>query len=142
MSIVFFPGLPIPPSSNHQYFLARRGSKTYHVSSEELKRFKKNMQYVPYLDDSFESNKKLVLQMVENKQRLEIKALFRFHHYNLYTKSGEFKKMDVSNRLKALHDQLCKLLGIDDSLFFKVSAEKIVCDIKVSEECDVAISEI
>ena len=131
-----FSQLPMPPSSNNQYYLAKRGNKVYHIPSDELKLYKHNMEGYPLLRSViFELNKNLVRNWVEQGYYLEIRSIFFFHHSKLFTKKNTAKRLDCSNRIKALHDQLCKAIGIDDSLFFRVYAEKAVCDDSMKQEC-------
>lgn len=134
-ALAIFPCLPLSPSSNSQYFLARRGSKTYHIPSEELKTFKRLMaQYPKERQASFTLNRARVLEWVKKGYRLECRVVFFFHLKRVMTLKNTPKKMDTSNRLKALHDQLCDLLGIDDSLFFKIYAEKAICSDSMNEQ--------
>ena len=140
---VAFAKLPLPPSSNNQYFLARRGSKTYHVPSDELKLFKVKMNGYPVLNGNlFKMNKSIVKSWISDSYALECRIMFFFKKERVFCKDGRPKKMDVSNRLKALHDQLATLLEIDDSWFFKIYAEKCVAEGNLNEESYVEISPI
>lgn len=47
-----------------------------------------------------------------------------FERSRIISKKGTFKRMDVSNRLKAIHDCFATALLIDDSMFIEVSARK------------------
>jgi Holliday junction resolvase RusA-like endonuclease len=118
MEKVVFNFIPMPPTSNKMYAMWRRGSKTYHVPSPELKAFQRKMESYVITEDKID----LVRAM---KGPLSIECFFFFRRERLYTKKDTIKKLDVSNRIKALHDCLCKRLGIDDSLFFEVYAMKM-----------------
>jgi len=114
----------IPPSSNNQYVLVRRGRKTFHVPSRDLKSFQKYMEQYPAhhsMKETFEE----VKYWKDKKLLLKCHSAFYFDHKRIFTKEGRAKKIDVSNHIKALHDCICKMLGIDDSLFFQVSMVKI-----------------
>lgn len=135
-----FANLPIPPSSNNQYALVRRAcrqtgkTKTYHIPSVELTQFKKQMKEYPFRDGTnFLLNKHRVREWVGKGHLLEARAYFFFKKEKLLTLKHTPKKLDVSNRIKAIHDSLCDLLGIDDCLFFKVTAEKVVCNPNLEE---------
>lgn len=78
-------------------------------------------------------NKHRVHEWVAKGGLLEARAFFFFKKERLFTLKNKPKKLDVSNRIKAIHDSLCKLLEIDDSLFFKVTAEKVVCNGNLEE---------
>jgi len=120
-----FENLPMPPSSNNQYYLARRGKKTYHVPSKELERYKRELNDYYHLNrDAIQRSQQSLKFWLSHKLLLQMNCRFFFERKMLYTLKGAPKKMDVSNRLKAAHDGVAKLLEIDDSLFFKIEAEK------------------
>lgn len=48
----------------------------------------------------------------------------------LISKENNFKRLDASNRCKALHDLLAESLGVDDSCFVSVPIEKVLTDSK------------
>lgn len=122
---VSFPGLPLPPSSNNQYFLAKRGNKTYHIPSDELKSFKAKIEYYRLKNLIALAAKKGVIHgWLKSGHYLEVKSVFFFKEERIFCKNGDPKKMDCSNRIKALHDYLFKILVVDDSCIFKLSAEK------------------
>ena len=54
--------------------------------------------------------------------KLEVKIKI---YENWYTKKGEIKRKDVSNREKFLIDSVFDALGIDDKFIFKSTMEKI-----------------
>lgn len=116
----------MPPSSNNQYYLARRGQKTYHVPSRELERFKRELNDYYHLNKPVINRAQTILNFwLSNKLSLKMNCKFYFERKMIYTLKNKPKKMDVSNRLKAAHDGIAKLLDIDDSLFFKIEAEKL-----------------
>lgn len=130
---VLFVHLPMGPSCNNMYPTIRNGNRLFRVSSKELKKFQKEMGKYPSLcKEVFHKGKFQVQEWVEAGMPLEIKCLFFFQHKRIFTKDGCAKKIDVSNYIKAVHDSLCNLLEIDDSVFFKVYAEKAIC----SPDCD------
>lgn len=53
------------------------------------------------------------------------KRRYYFPTKMLYTKNGSPKKIDLTNRIKALDDCICFILEIDDSLIFESSEKKI-----------------
>ena len=126
--------LPMPPTSNHQYSLFRRGRKTYHVPSPKLKSFQEAMkQWLFSRPPNFLVEKHKVQTWIKEGYVLEIGCLFCFKKKNLFTKQDVPKRLDVSNRLKALHDSLCHILEIDDSIFFRVYAEKAIAEDNLDE---------
>jgi Holliday junction resolvase RusA-like endonuclease len=124
---VWVTGLPIPPSSNGQYkpFKNRRTGRLSFRASLELEAYKRDLNLCFYKQPTqFLSNVKKLQSWLEHGIYFEVKATLFFKEKTLFTLKGMPKKMDVSNRLKSLHDGLATLLQIDDSLFFKISAEK------------------
>jgi Holliday junction resolvase RusA-like endonuclease len=125
--------LPIPPSSNNQYILVRRGKKTYHVPSAELLVFRSNVSHYALQTRNVLNEAKKTF--TEFKQ-FQIHCLFTFKRERLFTKQNTVKKLDVSNRLKALHDEVSRIIGIDDSQFFEISATKRPLEpFEGAEEC-------
>lgn len=137
---IIWEKLEMPPSSNNQYILVRRGGKTFHVASGKLKAYQNVMNSYPYRKEkTFKRDQKQILDWIAEGKKLQVDALFFFHKKSLFTLDGRVKKMDVSNRLKALHDALSTLMGVDDSLFFRVVAEKIQGDEEKAESVTVKI---
>ena len=122
-------GIPVPPSSNNQYVSFVRHGRIVHVRSPELVKYRKAF------DSWAKANAEAVLAIREmvKGSAIQVDAFVALHRDRLYTKRGTFKKLDVSNRLKALHDYLGDLLLVDDSHFFAVAAEKVVVE-KVEDE--------
>lgn len=70
---------------------------------------------------------------------LHVDAIFKFHEKNILTKDGKPQRNDTSNRIKALHDVLAAILGIDDSYFWSLACDKKVT-LDTQDECvDVTI---
>lgn len=136
---VLFVDLPIPPSSNSQYKLARWGGKTHHVASQALKTFKIVMRQYPYTCNEFLESKHKIQHWVNQGELLQIHCSFFLYKKRIFTQAGTVKKMDVSNRIKALHDCISELLEIDDSIYFRVVAEKRLCHDNLNEMCVVEI---
>jgi len=126
MEYVLFEDLPMPPTSNHQYISITRRGRTYRVASEELRTFKELMSMYPNIFPDFKVKFHIVQDWAARKRPLEIRCTFYFKRERLFTKDNRFKRLDVSNRLKASHDSLSEILEIDDSYFFKVVAIKAV----------------
>lgn len=127
--VITFTGLPLPPTSNNQYSMIRRGSKIFHVPSEQLRKFKDAMKQYPLRYATlYQESRKKAQEWKEKNSPLELRCVFYFHRNRLFTKDNRFKRLDVSNRLKASHDCLSEMLGIDDSSFFRIYAEKTFID--------------
>lgn len=115
--------IPFPPSSNKIYaesYKTRRKFKTKValdfeadfrnwaiVNRAEINKIKEQL-------DRFE----------KNKLKFYIERDFHCEKEKLFCKDGRPKKFDVSNLIKVLDDQLCKVLGIDDAQIFYGSEMK------------------
>jgi len=133
---IVFEDMPIPPTSNMQYAIVHRPNGRQFVPKKELVRYKKAMA------DYFLKNHVAIKHAREvlAGKALSVQAFFAFEYSRLYTKKGNFKRLDVSNRLKALHDCLAKALLIDDCCFVHIGAAKYAVDTKEEEHCCVNIS--
>lgn len=115
-------GIPMPPSSNNQYLSVIRNGRPRKVPSAKLSLFKKEMMHWALVHRAaVKSARELI-----GDAPVEIEAYFYFPKTKLIAKTGNWKKLDVSNRLKALHDCLSDILHIDDKLFVACYAEKII----------------
>lgn len=126
--IILYPSLvipcfPLPPSENQIYMnLPGRGR----CATKELKDYKKACSEW-YLGADLKI-KQAIRSHKLHGHILRIDSQLYFARERIYTKDGRIKKMDVANRLKALHDQICEMIGIDDSQFFEVVIEKRVTE--------------
>jgi hypothetical protein len=116
--------LPVPPSVNALY----RDRFTNGVRSAGRAKTK---DYVDYenevmgwrLENLSEANRvRAMIQGLHENQALKVGYAFHFPSEQILTKAGSPKKNDISNRIKALDDSVCKhVLGCDDSLFWECS---------------------
>ncbi len=73
------------------------------------------------------------LELPTNTSLLEVNV---FIYEDWYTKKGDVKRKDVSNREKFLVDSVFGALGIDDKMIFKHTMEKIQSE---EEKCIIQI---
>lgn len=93
--------------------------------SQGLTQYKKDFDSVFYRNPAqFLQNIKKLKSWVDLGIFLDVRATFFFEKSQVFTLKKQPKKMDVQNREKALLDGLSRHMQIDDSLFFRVSAEK------------------
>lgn len=59
---------------------------------------------------------------------IHIDTVFRMLRKNIFTKEQKPKRNDSSNRIKALHDVVAEMLGIDDCYFWSGSYDKVAVD--------------
>lgn len=133
---VVLEGAPIPPSSNHQYKSFVRHGRIVHVRSPDLVKYRLDFTKWALVQSKGIEVAKAVIEGCA----IEVEAFFGFHVARLYTKKGTFKKLDVSNRIKALHDALAAALCVDDSHFFSITAEKFTVENAEDEQCVIRIS--
>lgn len=117
---VVFSNCPMPPSSNHQYASKVIKGRVLHFKTKEVRDWKS--EFDTWCLQNM-AGIKFAREFVKDKT-LGVGCLFFFEQARLYTKTGKLKKLDVSNRIKALHDALAEALHIDDSVFMKIWAEK------------------
>ncbi len=139
----------IPPTSNNQYKpIIKKRAKNYFFSpmaktvgpklsfaaTDKLKAFQKEMALYPFqYPNHFAHCKKKVDQWMNEKKLLDIHCTFFLNESRIYTKDLRPQVWDVSNRLKALHDCVAKMLDIDDKLFFRIAAEKAIAHQDIEE---------
>jgi hypothetical protein len=59
---------------------------------------------------------------------IELDTIFCFLEARLITKKNTLKKLDATSRIKASHDEFCRILEIDDSVVTGGYFEKVTCD--------------
>jgi Holliday junction resolvase RusA-like endonuclease len=125
--LIRFTGLPFPPTSNHQYVSFVRGGKVRHAASKGLTLFNRDMnvwalKHAPQLAAA----RVQIGEWIRSGMTLDVRVYLGFDRSKIMLKDGSRpKKVDASNRLKAIHDALADSLGIDDSIFWSVTAEKM-----------------
>lgn len=120
-------GVPMPPSSNHQYIsFVGPGGKVVHKKSDVAKRYVKAFGIWALENNRVLAEARKPLQTaVREGLVLSVEAKFFFLHGAILTREGKLKQLDVSNRLKLMHDCLAETLCIDDKHFARVTAEKL-----------------
>lgn len=121
MKSILIQNYPLPPSENQIY---RNVPRVGRVATQELKDYKRSCAFWGMANKQY---KQIFWELAQEYPNhvLKVDAYIVLKHERIWTKDGRPKKLDASNRLKALHDQLAEYLGIDDKAFFNVSAEKI-----------------
>lgn len=130
--------IPMPPSSNHQYAaMAVRGGHSAKNGERlwfgKLRPTRELEDYVKAVAAWAKTNEVAVAKaksFIRNEillkgQMVRIDTYACFHGTNLWTQKGLAKRMDGSNRIKALHDCLAEILQVDDSHFWSGSFEKL-----------------
>lgn len=130
---VTFKRWPMSVSSNHLYFVSRGRL----VKSNEGRNYAKKVQTWAQKNKSTIDKLKAILR----GKTLRVDCAFFFPKSKLVTKKNTLKRIDWSNRIKLVHDNLADLIGVDDSHFIsgycckKISdSEEAYIDIKISAE--------
>lgn len=118
---IVFEAIPIPPSSNNQYKSFMRNGRVIHVKAPELVQYK--LAFAAWAKANAPAIK--AAGEILAHHRLSVSAFFFLKHHRIFTKTGSVKRLDVSNRLKALHDCIAEAIGIDDAQFFEIAARKV-----------------
>lgn len=121
---------PLPPTDNHAYLTLRNGIR---VLSAENRAFKKEVEAWAWAN---QRDIKAIRAICSSTQPLIMDIALKMQRRGFYTASGSIKKMDASNRLKCSVDEICKLLGVDDSVIFSLSITKTLA---IEEGLDIAI---
>ena len=80
------------------------------------------------------------LTLVAGSRRfIHVDTVFYMLRGRILCKDGTPKRNDTSNRIKALHDALAQILGIDDSYFFSGSYDKIAVDDEMHVGVDITM---
>jgi hypothetical protein len=77
---------------------------------------------------------------IPKNSTVDVHCDFFFHRNRIFGQKGQIKKIDVSNRIKQVHDSISKLINIDDSRFSFISARKYAIDMEMIESVAVTIT--
>jgi Holliday junction resolvase RusA-like endonuclease len=132
-TVADFCDLPMPPSVNHAYINLPRGGR---VPSAHLKAFYKEMDAwcLGYLREITHTRLKVA------SRYLRLEFVYFVPRKKLFSKIGVPKSWDVSNRIKAIEDALCRLLDVDDKWVWLITAAKCEVDDDDPERVSVEIS--
>jgi Holliday junction resolvase RusA-like endonuclease len=116
---------PMPPSINTAYATILRHGRPIKIKSRDMHRFDSDC------DSWLLKHAQVVRKTIQDLQsdslrgkKIQIKFLFLFPPAKLLCKDGRTKRLDVTNRIKAVEDQVSKILGIDDKHFWSGSYAK------------------
>lgn len=111
---------PFPPSTNVLYKNSGRGR----VKTHQYKEYEHECEAWEW--DNIDLIRKAIKKVKGKLVTLELEVYAPKSTW--YTKAGKPKKIDVTNRVKALEDCLFKMLDIDDCHVFKCTQEKCISD--------------
>jgi len=157
-----FDNLPFPPTVNKMYATVinpkfinwiRRGGnhrnpkgrppQSYRILTKDSNAYKARMaQWAIFNSDIVKkASDKLKEELLLENKVIELRAYFCLPREQIWYKNGKFKKMDAANRLKALHDSLSDVLGIDDKYFYPGPSPKVILSGDRKSECVLVIME-
>lgn len=122
--------IPMPPSMNHAYATVEIEGVHSRVKGAKMRAFERDMATWALANMS---DLRRLREIVRNRF-IRIDADFWFERSAVLTKDGKPKRNDTSNRLKALHDQLAELLGVDDCWFWDGSYRRSILPVSAQFE--------
>jgi Holliday junction resolvase RusA-like endonuclease len=131
-------GIPIPPSVNAAYATNWKTKRRY--KSPDLQAWESDFRAWALLNRGYILGVRKMLDTPVDNAALSIDLMFFFSWNRVITKDGRPKILDLDNRLKAVLDAISKVLGVNDSIFFRIRAEKYpVVSSKVGDTVDVSL---
>ena len=126
-----FKNFPIPPSENQLY---RNLAKVGRVKTRAYREYTTEVEawHLSHLKPI-----KRAKAYIDPKIPLKVEFRMMMNPTRLFTKDGRIKRLDASNRIKAMLDLFSGCLEIDDSIFFSCKIEKIAC---TDEGVDIMVS--
>ncbi len=133
MQAIILKDLPIPPSINQAYYTDFR-SKTRHKSSAYRTYERMILEWARINPSRLMMARDLTTKIGQG-QAIRVDCTFYFQRSEVLTKEKKQtktkpgspsypKRNDTSNRIKIAHDELSKLLGLDDKYFWDGTFEK------------------
>lgn len=132
--MIIIKGFPLPPSSNKLYsafkgrLVKSKGGREYDVKVDVFKIVYKR---------KLEAVKNEISKL--NTNALKVSCIFVFHKNRIIGQKGQVKKLDVTNRVKQVHDNLAKIIEIDDCHFFETPIKKVICESEKDEQVIIII---
>lgn len=135
--------LPVPLTTNKMYATIMRrgphGPHTRRIPSSEFVDFKREMsrwagKYASFLSEV----QALMAYWIVEGYMIQIDLYICLGRTRLFTLKDTPKRLDASNRIKAMEDAISEITLVDDKHFWRVSAEKIECEAQ-EDECTIAI---
>jgi len=111
--------IPMPPSSNNMYATVKSRGRMIRVKSAGMRSWEVEFRawaLVHHKDLSIARS--WVSGRVFSGDAIRLDRYFWFWPSSIVCKDGSPKKLDVTNRIKALDDALADVLHVDDKWFF------------------------
>lgn len=124
---IYLVGIPVPPSVNAQYATIIRHGRPIRIPSKTAKDYERAFAVWELQNRALISKARGVIRGWG--QALEVSMILALRRDRLVTKDGRLKRLDISNRAKAIHDLIATSLGVDDCCFISTPMEKVIADI-------------
>lgn len=105
---------PMPPSANGLYAFSKMYNRM--IKTKAYKAYDSEVQF--WIAKNQDKLSKLREFAKGLKGVFHIETTFCMQRKSVVCKDGRPKKNDTSNRIKALHDVLSEMIGVDDSYFW------------------------
>lgn len=125
--------LPLPPSENEIY---RNVPGIGRAATQALRNWRGLVQVWMLQNKSEMQRVRAWVREQPEPLVLNISSAFVFHKPRLWSKQGVPKQLDASNRIKALHDAVAEILGVDDRHLWSGSFEKMQCE-HIEDQCSI-----
>lgn len=124
--IAILSGFPLPPSTNHLYKTIVIRGRSRRAKSKEYKAYEHAVKVWMMTHHHELQLARALTTMAGPGRFIHLDLDFKFHRSRILCKDGKPKRLDTSNRLKALEDALSLILGIDDCWFWSGQYDKSI----------------
>lgn len=122
--VVNLEGFPLPPSVNNLYLTIGKRR----VKAGDYRLFERAvMVWMKRNAEALDYARQLTI-LTGPKRFIHIDTMFYMKRERIFCKDGRPKRNDTSNRIKALHDALATILGLDDCYFWSGGYDKQAVD--------------
>lgn len=134
---IIFDYYPFPPSSNALYTTRMLRGRSRRMKSKELIDYQKKCEQWDLINPQL---RQTAYHYLKDEPAIELEIFVGVAKSKIWTKKGDVKKYDVSNRGKALLDCLGDSIGIDDKYFSRITMIKVEVDNEAQQMCFIRFS--
>lgn len=133
--LCFLSNFPMPPTVNklHRAFRGRV------IKSKEFRNYEQLVKVWMMTNRQELHIARAITLRAGPMKFLHLDTVFKFHRKSILTLENRPKRNDTSNRLKALHDVLGAILGIDDCWFWSGAFDKMLVEEKEPEGVEITL---
>ena len=135
LDVVTINKFPLPPSANALYSnLGRR-----RIKSKAYRDYLNEVRLWMLMNQRQLHDARRISMNTTPFNFIHIDCRFYMLRTSIFTKDNKPKRNDTSNRIKALHDALSVILGIDDSYFWSGSFDKLAVDHETQQGVEITM---